>query len=195
MRSFKHKLSNVFRLWNDKDYDTALDEVESLLNAWPGNARLHVLWASLVQLQDNPKHSLEAVKRALQQAIDLDEASPAGAMELGHFLDEVQDDPRAAAKMYAEAVAQARRLLIEGLIAQAKTLLQLDKKKETMKCLLELLSLTKTGSSSKRPKSERAAPDIIFRSPMGQVSTFQLNGPYAAQIEELVNEVLVNRSA
>lgn len=172
-RSFKQKLSHVFRLWNEEDYDTALGEVESLLSDWPGNARLHILWASLVQLQEKPKHSLEEVKQALQQAIDLDDASPASAMELGHFLDEVEDDPRAAAKVYAETVALARRFLIEGLIAQAKTLLQLDKKEEAKRCLLELLSLTNGGSSSKQPA----------------------NGPYVAQIEELVHEVLVNRSA
>ena len=43
--------------------------------------------------------------------------------ELGHFLDGVDDDPRAASKAYADGVAAARRLLIEGLIGQAKALL------------------------------------------------------------------------
>ena len=195
MRTFKQRLSRIFRLSNQNDYDKALGEVENLLTEWPGNAHLHTLWASLLQLQEKPKHDLDEVKRALQQAIDLDKSSPASAIELGHFLDEVEDDPHAAVKVYAEAVVQARRFLIEGLIGQAKALLQLDKREEAMKCLVELLSLTTTASSSKRSRTERAAPDIIFRAPTGHVSSFQLNGPYAAQIEELVNEVLVNRSA
>jgi len=192
VRSFKQKLSHVFRLWNSKHYEAALGEVEELLQAWPGNGQLYILWASLVQLQENSKHSLEDVKQALQQALELDKSSPAGAIELGHFLDGVEDDPQAASKVYAEAVAQARRLLIEGLIGQAKALLQLNKREEAMKCLLELLHLTETASPPKRPPSERAAADIIFRSPTGHVSKFQLNGPYATQIEDLVNEVLVN---
>lgn len=194
MRTFKQRLSRVFRLSNENDYDKALGEVENLLTEWPGNAHLYILWASLVQLQETPKQGLDEVKQALQHAIDLDKSSPGGAIELGHFLDEVEDDPQAAVKVYAEAVVQARRLLIEGLIGQAKALLQLDKRQEAVKCLVELLSLT-TAPSSKRPQTERATPDIILRSPTGHVSLFQLNGPYAAQIEELVNEVLFNRSA
>lgn len=173
-RSFKQKLSTVFRLWNEKDYNAALGEVEGLLKAWPGNSQLHVLWANLVQLQEEPANSLEEVKQALQQALDLDKSSPAGAIELGHFLDGVEDDPQAASKVYAEAVAQARRLLIEGLIGQAKALLQMDKKDEARKCLMELLYLTNAASVSKQPER---------------------NGAYTAQIEALVNEVLVNRSA
>ena len=174
MRSFKQKLSTVFRRWDEKKYDTALGEVEALLKAWPGNSQLHVLWASLVQLQEDPKHRLEEVKQALQYALDLDKSSPAAAMELGHFLDAVEDDPQAASKVYAEAVGQARGLLIEGLIGQAQALLQLDKRDEARKCLMELLYLTNTASVPKRPN---------------------LNGSYSAQIEGLVNEVLVNRSA
>lgn len=194
-RSFKQKLSQVFRLWKKEDYDAALGEVESLLTDWPGNAQLHMLWANLVQLQENPKHDLEEVKQTLQQALDLDEDSPAAALELGHFLDKVEDDARAAAKLYAQAVAQARRLLIEALIAQAKTLLPCDKREEALRCLLEVVSLTQGESSAQRTTLPISASDIIFRSPTGQVALFQLRGPYAAEIEALINEVLVPRSA
>jgi hypothetical protein len=58
LRGFKQKLSTISRLWQDKEYDTALAEVESLQKSWPGNAHLHILWASLVQLQEEPKHEL-----------------------------------------------------------------------------------------------------------------------------------------
>ena len=42
-----------------------------LLELWPGNAHLHILWAGLVQLQEDPKHSLDEARQALQQAADL----------------------------------------------------------------------------------------------------------------------------
>src|SRR5437867_114650 len=112
LRGFKQKLSTVSRLWEEREYDSALAEVESLLKSWPGNPHVHVLWASLVQLQEGPKHDLDEAKQALQQAVELDKGSPAGAIELGHFLDNVEDDPNAAAKVYAEGVALARQLLI-----------------------------------------------------------------------------------
>lgn len=172
VRSFKQKLSNVFRLWNKKDYEAALREVEGLIQAWPGNGQLYILWASLIQLQENPKHRLDEVKQALQQALDLDKSSPAAAIELGHFLDNVEDDPQAASKVYTEAIAQARRLLIEALIGQAKALLQLERRAEAMKCLLELLPLTEAASPVKRLQSERTPPDILLRSPTGHVSMF-----------------------
>src|SRR6266511_2131959 len=115
LRGFKQKLSKVSQLWEVQDYDTALAEVESLLKSWPGNAHLHILWASLVQLQEDPKHGLDEARQALQQAAEFDKGSPAAAIELGHFLDNVEDDPHAAAKAYAEGVTAARQLLIDGL--------------------------------------------------------------------------------
>jgi predicted Zn-dependent protease len=70
LRTFKQKLSLVFRLWDNEDYDAALSKVEDLLKEWPGNARLHVLWASLVQLQEAPEHALDEARAALQRAVD-----------------------------------------------------------------------------------------------------------------------------
>src|SRR5258708_36062118 len=95
-RALRQKLATVSRLWDKGDYDSAHAEVESLLKTWPGNAHLHILWASLVQLQEDPKYSLDEAKQALQQAVELDNDSPAGAIELGHFLDNVEDDLQAA---------------------------------------------------------------------------------------------------
>ncbi len=109
LRGFKQKLSTVSRLWDENDYDAAIAQVESMLDIWPGSAHLHVLWASLVQLQENPKHTLAEAKQALHQAVELDKDSPAGLIELGHFLDNVEDDPHAASKAYVEGVAVARR--------------------------------------------------------------------------------------
>ena len=83
LRGFKQKLSTISRLWEGKDYDTASAEVESLLKVWPGNANLHILWASLVQLQEDPNHDLDEARQALQQAVELDEGSPAAAIRVG----------------------------------------------------------------------------------------------------------------
>jgi tetratricopeptide (TPR) repeat protein len=195
LRGFKQKLSTLSRLWEEKDYDTALAEVEILLKVWPGNAHLHILWASLVQLQEDPKHGLDEAKQALRQAVELDKDSPAGAIELGHFLDNVEDDPQAACRAYAEGVAAARRLLIDGLIGQAKALRQLDKREEFLRCLLEVLNLAQLDAGAKRNKTKDSGADVFFKSPTGQLYPMQANGPFAAQIQELLSDAVANRSA
>jgi tetratricopeptide (TPR) repeat protein len=195
LRAFKQVLSTVSRLWAENRYDAALAQVEAALKIWPGNARLHILWASLVQLQEDPKHRLDEAKKALQQAIDLEPTSPAGAIELGHFLDAVEDNPRAASRAYADGVAIARQSLIEGLIGQAKALLQLGKREDALKCLVEVLHLTEAEPVTKRGKGSDVLPDVIFRAPNGRVMAGQVKGPFAEQIEELLNEVFANRSA
>ena len=182
-RGFMQKLSIVSRLWEAADYDTALAEVESLLKTWPGNARLHILWASLVQLQEDPKHDLDEAKQALRQAVELDKESPAAAIELGYFLNNVGDDPHAASKAYADGVATARRLLIEGLIGQAKVFRQLEKREEFLHCLSEVLQVARFETVPKRTKAEAPGADILFK------------GPYAEQIQELLGEVVTDRPA
>lgn len=193
-RGLKQRLATVSRLWDDADYDKALAEVESLLETWPGNAHLHVLRASLVQLQEEPEYDLDVVKQALQQAADLDPGSPAAAVELGHFLDNVEDDPRAAVKAYADGVASARRLLIDGLIGQAKAYRQLEKKDDFFRCLLEVLHLTHFDTSSKRNKVEETGADVILHSPTGPVYV-QVKGPYAEQIQDLLSDYVADHSA
>jgi hypothetical protein len=155
LRGLKQKLSRVSRLCKEKDYDTALAEVESLLKTWPGNAHLQILWASFVQLQENPQHDLDEVKRALQRAVELDNGSAAATLERGHFLDNVEDDPQAASKVYAEGVTAARHLLIDGLIGQAKVFRQLDKRAEFFRCPLEILHLARFETGPKRDQGRR----------------------------------------
>jgi tetratricopeptide (TPR) repeat protein len=171
LRGFKQKLAAVSRLWEEKDYDTALTEVETLLESWPGNPQLLVLWASLVQLQENPRHDLEEARRALQQAVELDRESPVAAIELGHFLDNVEDDPQAAARAYAEGVAAARRLLIDGLIGQAKAFRQMGKRDDFLRCLMEVLQLCREEMGRKQSKA------------------------FADQIQDLLGKVVTDRSA
>jgi tetratricopeptide (TPR) repeat protein len=195
LRGFKQRLATVSRLWEAKDYDAALAEVESLLQRWPGNAHLHTLWASLVQLQEKPKHELDEAKQALQQAVELDKGSPAAAIELGHFLDNVEDDPQAASRAYAVGVAAARRLLLDGLIGRAKALRQLDKREEFQRCLVEVLHLARFETGPKRAKGEESGADVLFESPTGHFHLLQLKGPYAEQIQDLLSELTRSRSA
>ncbi len=194
LRGFKQRLSRVSRLRKEKNYDTALAEVESLLESWPGNAHLHTLWASLVQLQEDPQHDLDEAKQALQQAVELDKESPAAAIELGHFLDNVEDDPHAASRVYAEGVAAARELLIDGLIGQAKVFQQLDKREEFLRCLLEVLTLSRFETGSRKTKTDASEADIIFESPRGSFHAIQLKGPYAERIQDLLSEGVADRS-
>jgi tetratricopeptide (TPR) repeat protein len=164
LRTLKQRLSTVSRLWDEKDYDKALAEVETLLETWPGNPHLHVLRASLVQLQEEPKYDLGEAKQALQLAIELDKGSPAGFIELGHFLDNVEDDPQAAVKAYGEGVAAARHLLIDGLVGQAKAYRQLNRKEESLHCLMEVLHLAR----------------------------FHLKDAYADEVQELLSDLTSN---
>lgn len=165
-RALKQGLSNVSRLWDKENYDKALAEVETLLETWPGNPHLHVLKASLVQLQEEPKYELDEAKQALQRAIELDKESPAASIELGHYLDNVEDDPQAAVRVYAQGIAAARHLLVDGLIGQAKSYLQLDKKEDFFRCLREILYLTRFDT-----------------------------GPYAEQVQELLTELVIDHQS
>jgi tetratricopeptide (TPR) repeat protein len=195
IRKLKQELSRVYSLWADEHYDRALALVEKALKEWPGNAQLYVAWAGLVQLQEEPTHDLGEAKGALESAAAMDADSPAAAIELGHFLDAVEDNPRAASKAFAEGVARARRLLIDGLLGQARALLQLNKRKEATKCLIELLHLSNFGFSFPGAKSADADPDLVLRRPGGPVFEFQLRGSFAQAIESLLQDVLANKSA
>jgi lipopolysaccharide biosynthesis regulator YciM len=182
-------------MWEEEDYDKAFAAVEALLETWPGNAHLYILWASLVQLQENPKCDLDEAKQALQHAVELDKGSSAAAIELGRFLDNVEDDPQAAVKVYAEGVASARQLLIEGLIGQAKAYRQLEKKEEFVRCLLEVLHLARFEMGSKQTKADEPGSDVIFESPRGSFHAVQLKGPFAEQIQDLLSDLVADRSA
>lgn len=195
LRAFKEKLAAVARLSAKKDYDAALAEIDDLRNNWPGSARLHILWANLVQLQERPRRSLDEAKKALEQAIELDKSSPAGAIELGHFLDSVEDNPQAASKAYAEAVTVARKLLIEGLIGQAQTFLQIGKREDALRCLLELLHLVRFEPGDKRHKAAATVSDKIIGALTAPVLPIEPHGAFAEQIKELLSEVAAIRSA
>jgi hypothetical protein len=193
---FKRKLSIVSRLWEAKDYDAALAEVESLLATWPGNAHLHVLQASLIQLQEDPKYDLAEVKSLLRHAVELDRGSSAAAIELGHFLDTVEDDPQAAVKAYAEGVSTARNLLIDALIGRAKAFLQLGKRSECKECVLEVMHLSSYQSASRRSKSDDTESDYISDALLSRlVQAMPPKGPNLEKLQDILNELMAARSA
>lgn len=191
LRGFKQKLALVARLWDARDYDAALAQVDALRERWPGNAHLHVLWASLVQLQEEPRHDLDEVKQALQSAVEFDKGSPAAAIELGHYFDTVEDDPAAATRAYADGVAAARHLLIDGLIGQAKVYRHLEKRKDFQRAILEILHLLRFEQGTARAKADDFSDDIIYESAPGHFFALQLKGPFAEQIYDLLSDGLV----
>jgi len=150
---FKKKFEEVQRLMASDKFDAALRKVESLMVAWPGNAHLHVLWATLAQLQENPKGGLDEVRQSLEEAVELDQGSPAAALEFGYYLDNVEDAPEAAIEVFTSAVSNARRLLTEGLIGQARALIQLGKWQEVSQCLEELFQLVRFDPSAKKTEN------------------------------------------
>ena len=85
----------------------ALTEVEPMLETWPGKCAPPDLLGELGSVAEDPKHDLGEARQALQQAVELDKESPAAAIELGHFLDNVEDDPHAASRVHAQGVATA----------------------------------------------------------------------------------------
>lgn len=204
--SLKKRLSTVSQYCEQHEHDKALEEVEALLKDWPGNPHLHVLKASLVQLQKEPKHELDEAKQSLRHAIELDRDSPAASIELGHYLDNVEDDSKAAAKAYADGIAAARRLLLDGLIGMAKANLQLDRKEEFKSCLIEILLLAHFDSNSTGKRSEESWIDAILGSSPNALRVFhaksphrstpawihfggKVRGPFAEQIADLLAEL------
>lgn len=137
INSFTKGLGEVLSFYAREEYDRALARLEELRQSWPGNAYLLVLWARLVQLQDETQYSLDDAKRAMQQAIELEGKPLGAAIELGYFLDNIKDNPQTATKSFAHGIATARQLLINGLLGQAKALLQLDKHEDAVRCLVE----------------------------------------------------------
>ena len=192
-RGFKQKLAAISRLWDEKAFDRALVEVDAAIQAWPGNSHLHVLRSRLVQLQEDPSVELEEAKTSLQKAIELEKHSPAAAIELGYFLDNVEDDPSAAAKAFTDGVAVARKLLLDGLIGQAKAYRQLGKRKQFLRALLEVLHLAQFSGDPKE-KSNGADVDLPRWVQFGRHG-FSLEGEYGEQVQDLLSEFVAEESA
>ena len=153
--SFAKALAEITTLVDAEKYDRALKGIDEMRKAWPGNSHLHLLAARVIQLQEEPEQSLADVKRLIQQAIDFDRQSPAGPIELGYFLDNVEDDPQSATKAFAQGIFATRQLLVEGLLGQAHALLQLEHRDEAVRCLIEAMQHTDAEKSLRKKYAER----------------------------------------
>src|SRR5262245_36923902 len=136
-KTYKSGLARIRKAWRTGRYERALEEVERLLSSWPDNPSLLRMRAELVQLQEETKHRLVDVRADLERAVALNEESPAALIELGHFLSTVEDNPAAASRCFGKAITLCRRFLTEALLAQADTLLEIDRKPDALAHLAE----------------------------------------------------------
>jgi tetratricopeptide (TPR) repeat protein len=129
--TFKRGVAKARRDWQEGRYDVALEEVDRLLKEWPDNPQLLVMWADLIQLQENTNGpSLEDTKSAYRRGAELEDEYPAALVELGHFLYALEDDAKSANKTYEKAIVACRRLLIEALLGGAKALYEIERVSE-----------------------------------------------------------------
>lgn len=64
----------------------------------------------------------------------------------------MDDNPQAASTAYAEGIALARHILIDGLIGQTKALLQLGQREDGLRGLSEILQLMQFETGASRNK-------------------------------------------
>src|ERR1700730_16962123 len=113
--SLKKELEKIRRLCDARRFDRAFAEMDRVLKHWPDNPHALVLWANLLQLQEEDiGPPLEEAKKALLKATDLDEQGPMPLIELGQFLFALDNDARGAGKCFDKAIALCKRLLREA---------------------------------------------------------------------------------
>jgi predicted Zn-dependent protease len=136
--AFKRGVAKVRREWLAERYDRALAEVARLLEEWPDNPHLLVMWADLIQLQEREDGaSLDDARTAYQRAAELENDSPAALIELSHFLFAIDDDAEAASKAFGKCVHLCKRLLVEALLGHAEALRELERHRDANAALAE----------------------------------------------------------
>ena len=136
--NLKRALARTRRLWKAGKYERALTEATRLRETWPDHPPLLILWANLVQLQpSDDAPSLDEAKAALRRATELDEESPLAWIELGNFVNAVEDDATGASKCFAKAIALGKQQFQQALLGQAQVMRELDKKPAALACLAE----------------------------------------------------------
>jgi tetratricopeptide (TPR) repeat protein len=142
MTAFKRGVAKARRDWKQGHYDVALTEVNQLLADWPDNPQLLVMWADLVQLQQQMTGpTIEEAAAAYRRAADLEGDLPGALVELGHFLYSVHDDAKSASKAFDKAIIAGRRLLIEALLGKAKAMQEMGRVADARACLDEAYML------------------------------------------------------
>jgi tetratricopeptide (TPR) repeat protein len=157
--SLQRDLEKIRRLCDRESYNRAFSAINQLREQWPDNPEVLVLWANLLQLQEEDTGPpLEEAKKALQKAASLDEQNPMPWNELGQYVFVVEDDAKSACAYFAKAIALSRKYLTEALVNQAKALMEKDRKDEAMACLIEAYNLN--GHDS-RQNNGRSGADIL----------------------------------
>jgi len=142
LSSFKRGVAEVRHDLEHGKYERALARVAKLLQDWPDNPQLLVMWADLIQLQESDEGpSLDDARAALQRASELEGPSPAALIELGAYYYAVDDDPAAANKTFDKAIRLCKRLLIDAILGRAKALGDLERSQEAFACLAQAYAL------------------------------------------------------
>lgn len=141
--SLKQGIAEAWRMWRRKQYDEALGLVDRLLETRRDNAQLLVMRAQLIQLQrdEDGSPTLDDAKADSNCAVTLDDQSPAALIELGYFLNAVEDHPEVASKYFRKAIDLCQKFLREALIGQADVLVDLGQRRAARDCLLKALWL------------------------------------------------------
>ena len=82
-----------------------IDAIDDILEAEGVSVELLILRGQLIQLvADGRADELEEAFACYQEAVELDPASAEAHEEIGHFLDDVAEDPREAAIFFRKAI-------------------------------------------------------------------------------------------
>jgi tetratricopeptide (TPR) repeat protein len=147
--SLKKELAKIRRLCDARRFDRAFVEMDRVLKHWPDNPHALVLWANLLQLQEEDVGPpLEEAKKALHKATDLDEHGPMPLIELGHYLYALDDDSKEACKYFDKAIALCKRLLQEAYLGKAKALGDLERTDEAFACLAKAYLEAQNGNKA-----------------------------------------------
>ena len=158
LSAWQRVLAEVRAAHAAEDWESADAAVTSAFTCRPGNAHLLVLRGRLAQLGPGSEGGLDEIESTLREAVALDVESPAAAVELGHFLDAVRDDPTSAADTFGDAADRARELLAEALIGREQALRQIGRDDEANRCLAELTRLDERTPDEKRRAADLQSP-------------------------------------
>ena len=82
-----------------------IDAIDDILEAEGASAELLILRGQLIQLvADGRPDELEEAFACYQEALDLDPDSASAHEEIGHFLDDVADEPAEAIPFFRKAI-------------------------------------------------------------------------------------------
>ncbi|GEM_PF-4322843 len=133
--SLEKGLERVHKAEKAGRIDQALAELQHLMDVSPENATLLMRRAELIQIGSENAPPLADAKECLRQSTELEGASPACWLELGHFALAVEDDAKAAIPSFDKAIRLCQEMLTEALAGKAKALAELKQREEALACL------------------------------------------------------------